>query len=89
MPMQMKKKSEREAKAIDRSEFEALKVELEDNKSARENVRTQIKTAIDAEDDDVAYSLILEWIDLGEAHIDIDKQKLEIYEDILITLSAE
>ena len=83
------KKAERESKAIDRAELESLKITLEENKIAREEVRAEIKTALDTEDTDAAYELILEWIELGEAHVDIDEQKLAVYEDILTNLSAE
>jgi len=83
------KKVERENKGVERAELEALKTELEANKVDREEIRIELKSAIDAEDTETAYNLVVEWIELGKVHIDIDEQKLEIYDDILNNLSAE
>lgn len=80
-------KANREAMKPDQDALDAIKADLEANKSAREAVRSELKVAIDSEDTDAAYSLILDLIELGSEHNAIDQLKLDLIEDVLSSLS--
>tara|TARA_Y100000588_G_scaffold231174_1_gene244930 strand:+ start:303 stop:1022 length:720 start_codon:yes stop_codon:yes gene_type:complete len=79
-------KENRESFKPDQDALDKIKADLEANKSARQTVRASLKEAIDSEDTDAAYQLILDLIELGAEHNVIDQVKLDLIEDLLSSL---
>jgi len=80
-------KADREIYKPDQEIMDSIKADLEANKTERAAVRSDLKVAIDEENTDEAYDLILQLLELGSEHNEMDEEKLVLLQDLLTNLA--